>query len=114
LHGILITGMLFFVGLCLHFFVADSRLFFQLLAGMTTSCFLFVWSSILCAHVQFIKEKKRNTTQRYKDLALLVFFTSIAFSLLFESTTRFIPFLLVIWFVFLNFVYKRISNRNIS
>ncbi|HFN1421727.1 TPA: amino acid permease, partial [Enterococcus faecium] len=46
--------------------------------------------------------------------ALLVFFTSIAFSLLFESTTRFIPFLLVIWFVFLNFVYKRISNRNIS
>ncbi|HAQ0806281.1 TPA: amino acid permease, partial [Enterococcus faecium] len=61
-----------------------------------------------------IKEKKRNTTQRYKDLALLVFFTSIAFSLLFESTTRFIPFLLVIWFVFLNFVYKRISNRNIS
>lgn len=114
LHGILITGTLFLAGLCLHFFVADSRLFFQLLAGMTTSCFLFVWSSILCAHVQFVKEKKRNTTARYKDLTLLVFFAAIAFSLLFERTTRFIPFLLVIWFVFLNFVYKRISNRNIN
>ncbi len=83
LHGILFTGGMFLLGLCLHFFVADSRMLFQLLAGMTTVCFLFVWSSILCAHFKL----RINLLQKNRDKVTFLFFLMVGLSLFFESAT---------------------------
>lgn len=104
LHGILFTGGMFLLGLCLHFFVADSRMLFQLLAGMTTVCFLFVWSSILCAHLKL----PINLLQKNRDKVTFLFFLMVGLSLFFESATRMIPLISLGWFIVLNLMYRKI------
>ncbi|WP_165005660.1 MULTISPECIES: amino acid permease [unclassified Enterococcus] len=113
-HGILFTAGLFFVGLCLHFFVADSRILFQLLAGMTTSCFLFVWSSILYAHIQMVKERKTANSQRivYRDKLVIAFFCAVGISLLVEPATRFVPLYSFLWFSALLLFYRKAVKEN--
>ncbi|ENZ5598866.1 amino acid permease [Enterococcus hirae] len=106
LHGILFTGGMFLLGLCLHFFVSDSRILFQLLAGMTTISFLFVWSAILFAHLKLTKSQLK----KWKDRLILCFFGLVGISLFFEPTTRVIPVVSVVWFGALNLIYQRIRQ----
>ncbi len=108
LHGILFTGGMFLFGLCLHFFVADSRVLFQLLAGMTTVCFLFVWSSILCAHLKL----PITLLQKKRDKITFLFFFLVGLSLFFEPTTRMIPFLSIGWFLILELMYRKIHSTD--
>lgn len=107
LHGILFTCGLFLLGLCFHFFVTNSRILFQLLAGMTTISFLFVWSVILLAHLKSTK----NEVKKWKDRIILLFFILVGFSLFFESATRFIPLISIGWLLILSLIYKRIKAK---
>ncbi len=96
---------------------------FTLISSVATTCFLFIWGSIVLAHLKYRREVKANHQEDqltfkmplapYSDYFVLIFLAMVGVVLLFKSETLIALIGSVIWLVGL-WAFKTIKDRSSS
>lgn len=86
---------------------------FVLVTSVATTCFLFIWSMIVLAHLRYKKTIQGRSEHPFKmplyplsDYLVLAFMAFIAVVLLFQPDTRQALLFAPVWFIFLLLVYR--------
>lgn len=117
-RSLLFTCIVFVVGLLANFLVPDASKLFQMIASVTTVCFLFVWSTIVLSHLKFkklhpdVKSSIKMPFYPVSNIILLVFFAAVFVLLAFSSSTRISIYLGVVWFAALLIIYHILKKKN--
>ncbi|WP_125769471.1 amino acid permease [Companilactobacillus furfuricola] len=88
---------------------------FSLITGVATTSFLFIWGTIILAHLKFRKKHPKNNFFKMpfspvSDYIVLVFFVIVAVMMAFEKSTLISLIFALIWFSGLFILSKRHSN----
>lgn len=90
---------------------------FNLISGVSTINFVFVWIILLWCHIKFRKQKPLGVTTfkmpgyPVTDYASLIFFIAVLIFLLFDTQTRVSVIVSLVWFVALIAIYGIINRR---
>lgn len=116
-NSLLFSCGIFLIGLLANFLVPDAGKLFELIASITTVCFLFVWSTIVASHLKF-KKKQPDAKSTLKmpfypvsNILLLVFFAAVAVLLSYNPSTRFSTILGAGWFVVLLIAFQLLKRK---
>lgn len=115
-RSLLFSAGIFLVGLLSNFLVPNAAHLFEIIASVTTLCFLFVWSTIVLSHLKFkMTEPNAKSTLKMpfspvSNMLLLFFFAAVAGLLFYNPTTRLSTILGAIWFGGLLVVYGGITR----
>lgn len=116
-HSLLFSCGIFLIGLLANFLVPDASKLFEIIASITTVCFLFVWSAIVLSHLKFKKmqpDAKSTLKMPFypvSNILLLIFFAAVAVLLFVNPSTRFSTLLGAAWFAVLLIVYQVIKRK---
>ena len=116
-YSLIFSCVIFLIGLLANFIVPNATQLFEMIASVTTLCFLFVWSTIVLSHLKYKKtQKAKESTFKMpfypvSDIILLVFFISVGVLLFFNATTRVSVYIAPIWFGVLLAAFQIIQKR---
>ncbi len=117
INSLLFSCSIFLIGLLANFLVPSAPKLFELIASVTTMCFLFVWSAILISHMKFRKINPKAAGDfkmpfyPVSNILVLLFFAGVAILLFMNHSTRLSAFLALLWFVGLLIVYQVLKNK---
>lgn len=120
LRALLFSSAIFCIGLFANFLVPDAAKLFQIIASITTVCFLFVWSTIVLSHLIF---KKKNPDMKsgmkmpfypISNYFLLAFFAVVFIFLFINPSTRVSGILGIIWFAALLLIYQFYIKKQLA
>ncbi len=106
-YSLAFSCIIFLVGLLANFLVPNAGQLFEIIASITTVCFLFVWCVIIVSHLKY-KKTKEAVQSTFKmpfypisDILLLIFFIGVGVLLFFNATTRISALIAPVWFALL-------------
>lgn len=90
---------------------------FSMISGVATTTFLFIWGTIILAHLKYKKAHPNNTFFKmpfspFSDYIVLCFFVLVAIMMVFEQSTLISLIFAIIWFSVLIFFSRRYSNTS--
>lgn len=104
-YSLLFSCAIFLIGLLANFLVPNASKLFEIIASVTTVCFLLVWSAIVLSHLKFRKmqpDAKSTLKMPFypvSNILLLIFFCGVAVMLFVNPPTRLSTTLGIAWFV---------------
>ncbi|MDR1782385.1 MAG: amino acid permease [Bacilli bacterium] len=118
-RALTLTLILAAAGVLLNYFIPVAATVFEMISSVSTVCFLFVWLTILCAHIAY---KKKNPALAEKSVYKMPFFPianyiCIIFCFLVLVIMAFIPETRVgviftpVWFILLFILYAIFRNK---
>ncbi|GEN95982.1 amino acid permease [Pediococcus ethanolidurans] len=123
-NAILMSALVIALAVILNIFMPGQV--FTFVSSVATTCFLFIWGSIILAHLSYRKQLTNSTRKSdkfkmpwypYSDYFVLVFLIFVGFVLVLKLDTLIALIGSVIWFAILNFIYliqnkQKSSNKN--
>lgn len=116
-RALLFSCLIFLIGLLANFLVPDASQLFQMIASVTTICFLFVWSAIVLSHLKFKKlqpNTKSSITMPFypvSNILVLLFFVGVSVMLFFNPATQISLVIAPIWFAVLLIIYQLMRRK---
>lgn len=109
------SSAILFVVVILNYVMPEG--IFNLISGVSTINFVFVWLIMLWCHLKFRKSRPEGVNKflmpgyPYTDYASLIFFIAVLIFLIFDPETRVSLMVSIIWFIGL-FLTHWLMNRN--
>lgn len=113
-NALLFSTLVITIAVALNYFIPETV--FQLVSGAATTCFLFLWGTIVVTHLKY-KQSKRNTVDfktpffPFSDYFILAFLLLVAITLLGKTTTLITVISATFWIIIMYFVGKTIHKR---
>lgn len=116
-HAIMVSAALILISVLLNYFIPSAV--FSLISGIATTSFLFIWGSIVIAHLKFRKQyhgklEFKMPLYPISDYIVLVFFAIVGVTMLIKHTTMISLFADLAWFailVILSFWHKEVPAK---
>lgn len=116
-NGLIFSAIVITVAVIANFVVPSTALF-TFISSVATTCFLFIWGAIVCAHLKFKKANQSSDTKfamplyPLGDYLVLAFLVFVGVIMLLETTTRIALISSLVWFGILLIVQKFKQNGN--
>lgn len=114
MHAIILSALLITCSAALNYFIPGQV--FTLISGIATTSFLFIWGAIVVTHLLFRKQHGANEEFKmpwspYSDYLVLIFFTLVAISMLFQKSTTISLVADLLWMALLLLMSRRHATR---
>lgn len=98
----------------LNYFIPNAVIVFDIISGVSTVCFIFIWFTILMAHLKYRKIKQEAVQSNvfkmpfapYSNYFVIGFLAFGIIILAFDNTTKLALIFTPIWFLVLNITYN--------
>ena len=117
-NALLLSAIVVSVGALLSKVIPEQA--FTIVTTISAICFIWVWSTILIAHIKYKKTRPELAAKStfkapfapYINYAVLALFALVLIVMLFAEATRIALLLTPIWFIALVLLYNRSKNKN--
>ena len=117
-NALLLSAIVVSVGARLSKVIPEQA--FTIVTTISAICFIWVWSTILIAHIKYKKTRPELAAKStfkapfapYINYAVLALFALVLIVMLFAEATRLALLLTPIWFIALVLLYNRSKNKN--
>lgn len=112
--GLIISAIVIAIAVILNIFIPNGV--FTLVSSISTTCFLFVWGSIILAHLRYSKLPKAQHNpfkapfEPWADYLVLIFLAFIIVILCCQKQTLIALVLSIIWLLALNLMYRYVQK----
>lgn len=112
--GLIISAIVIAIAVILNIFIPNGV--FTLVSSISTTCFLFVWGSIILAHLRYSKSPKAQHNpfkapfEPWADYLVLIFLAFIIVILCCQKQTLIALVLSIIWLLALNLMYRYVQK----